>query len=222
MSDYQPRSIDSWPVENVIPYVKNAKIHDPSQVHKIAKAIREHGWDQPIVVDGEGVIIKGHGRRLAAMELGMKFVPVIVRDDLTEDQVKAARLADNRVAEGDVDAELLQEELMVLADAGIDLEGLGFDERELSFLTGDLDEMDTGALLDDLNDEVAEQADRIEQKSEEAGEKLVSLNEAFGFKGVTTEQARNLNKFMAKLEDDSGEKGADALMSFVEPLTAEW
>ncbi|MFH3639762.1 ParB/Srx family N-terminal domain-containing protein, partial [Acinetobacter baumannii] len=81
-------------VDDVKPYELNAKIHSEEQVAKIAESIARFGWDQPIVVDKNGVIIKGHGRRLAAIKLGLIEVPVLVRDDLNEEQVKAARLAD--------------------------------------------------------------------------------------------------------------------------------
>ena len=223
MPEIESRKVESWEINRVLPYVKNAKIHDPSQVAKIARSIKEYGWDVPIVVDKDGVVIKGHGRRLAAIELGMKFVPVIVRDDLSEDQVRAARLADNRVAEGDVDTELLHEELAELIERqSIDIDAMGFDERELDFFTDDLGEMDVDSLIDDLDAEVTEQTERTEKTTKEAGEKMVGLAEAFGFKQLTVDQARSVNKFMAKLEDDTGLRHADALMDFVEKLTAEW
>lgn len=86
--------IQMWIVDDVKPYELNAKIHSEEQVAKIAESIARFGWDRPIVVDKNGVIIKGHGRRLAAIKLGLIEVPVLVRDDLNEEQVKAARLAD--------------------------------------------------------------------------------------------------------------------------------
>ena len=216
------RSITSRPISEVQPYIKNAKIHDPAQVMKIAKSIKEYGWDQPIVVDEEGVIIKGHGRRLAAIELGMKNVPVMVIDDLSPEQIKASRIADNRVAEGDVDTDLLQEELFNLSIDGANLDAMGFDERELDFLTDDLGEMDVESLINDLDLEVSEQADRVESKSKDADERQVRLSEAFGFSYMNPEQSRNINKFMAGLEDESGLSGADALDDFVKKLVAEW
>lgn len=219
----ESRKVESWEIGRVLPYVKNAKIHDPAQVAKIARSIKEYGWDQPIVVDKDGVVIKGHGRRLAAIELGMKFVPVIVRDDLSEEKVRASRLADNRVAEGDTDTELLHEELAELIESqSVDIDAMGFDERELDFFTDDLGEMDVDSLIDDLDAEVTEQTERAEKTTKEAGDKMVGLAEAFGFKQLTVDQARSVNKFMAKLEDDTGLRHADALMDFVEKLTAEW
>lgn len=212
------RQTESWPLKDIKPYKNNAKIHDPASVTKLATAIKELGFDVPIVVDAEGVIIKGHGRRLAAMELGLKFVPVIVRDDLTPEQAKAARLSDNRVAEGENNLELLQSELADLAGMDIDLGMIGFDERELDFLTDDLGEMDMSAIMGDLDEEVAEQDEKTNKQSKEVGAKGVALRVAFGFNEVTGDQARLLNAFMARLESETGKEGADALMTFVGKL----
>ena len=98
------------------PYAHNAKTHPDEQIDKIAGSIAEYGFDQPIVVDADGVIIKGHGRRLAAVRLGLASVPVIVRDDLTPAQVKAARLLDNKSAESEWDLDQLVIDLQALKD----------------------------------------------------------------------------------------------------------
>lgn len=213
--------LESWDVDRLIPYEKNAKIHDPAQVMKIAAAIKEFGWDQPIVVDAEGVVIKGHGRRLAAIELGMKKVPVLVRDDLTPDQVKAARISDNRVAQGDVDFELLQGEISELNDIEFNMESLGFDARELSFMTEELDLLNQDAVVEDLDEEVTAQTEQMKSKAAEVRERKVPLSEAFGFKSVSPDQARVINKFMGQLEGDYETKGAEALMQFMQALVGE-
>ena len=95
-------SKDNFPVRmveinKIIPYDSNVKIHDDEQIEKLANNIKKFGFDQPIVVDKDNVIIKGHGRRLACLKLGLDRVPVIVRDDLTKEEADAARLSDNRV-----------------------------------------------------------------------------------------------------------------------------
>lgn len=77
------------------PYYRNAKKHSRSQVTSLANAMRRLGFDQPIVVDKDMVIIKGHGRQLAAISCGLTLVPVVVRDDLSPLEVMAARIADN-------------------------------------------------------------------------------------------------------------------------------
>jgi DNA modification methylase len=106
--------VQTWPLERIKPYPKNAKKHPKKQVEALARQIEAHGFDVPIVVDTEGVVIKGHGRLLALTHLGRKDAQVIVRSDLTPSQVKAARIADNRLAQTDWDDELLREELDAL------------------------------------------------------------------------------------------------------------
>ena len=96
--------IENWSLGKIKPYHQNAKLHN---IEWITKSIEEFKVDQPIVVDGDGVIIKGHGRLEAAQRLGLKTFPVVVRTDLTPEQVRLARIADNRSAE----AEALELEL---------------------------------------------------------------------------------------------------------------
>lgn len=104
--------IEMWPIEKVKPYPKNAKKH---KVKWIAKSIKEFDFDQPIVVDKKGIVIKGHGRLEAAKQLELTEVPVIVRKDLNKKQAAMARLADNRAAQGGgFDIEILGEELETL------------------------------------------------------------------------------------------------------------
>lgn len=122
---------DLWPIDKVTPYHNNVKTHPEAQIVKLASMIAEYGWDQPIVVDEHGIIIKGHGRLEAAKRLGMSEVPVTVRTDLTPAQVKASRLADNKIAEGGkTDNDLLKIELDELAslDYDVDLTGFELDE----------------------------------------------------------------------------------------------
>lgn len=132
--------VQVWPIEDIHPYVNNAKEHPDEQVEKIRSSIKNYGWDQPIVVDESGEIIKGHGRRLAAKSLGLERVPVIVRDDLTEGQKKAARIADNRSAESAWDEDSLEAEFEALnddADFSWDLpEGTGFEQDEIDAILG--------------------------------------------------------------------------------------
>lgn len=120
--------VEQWDIDRVRPYPNNPR-KNKKAVAAVAKSIREFGFKVPLVVDTEGVIITGHTRREAAISLGMKTVPVIVADDLTEQQIKAFRLADNKVAEiAEWDDDALQEELASLdaAALGIDMSDLGF------------------------------------------------------------------------------------------------
>lgn len=136
--------VEVWPVSDLIPYSNNPKEHPDEQVQKIASSIKNYGWDQPIVVDGEGEIIKGHGRRQAAQVLGLDEVPVIVRDDLTDAEARAARIADNRTAESSWELDPLGAEIEQLAETPeLDIDTLGFDDHELDmFLESNDEDMD--------------------------------------------------------------------------------
>lgn len=205
--------IESWPIENLIPYDLNAKKHDSEQIARIATAIRRHGWDVPIVVDKLGVIIKGHGRRLAAIELGMTKVPVLVRTDLTPLQVRAARLSDNRVAISDLDPELLRTELASLDPT--ELTGI-FDTKEIEFLGADLGDMSEDAFVTDMGVVLEEQKADIEARTEAAiGEGVrVPLAKAFGFKDVAAGGQIALASMMSKVEASTGLRDDAALVAF--------
>lgn len=114
------------------PYYRNNRKHPQTQIDKLAKQISAHGWDVPIVVDKDFVIIKGHGRHKAAKQLKLKTVPVIVRDDLTPEQCNAARLADNKLSElAEIDMESIQAELDALKLVDFDLDLTAFDSWNL-------------------------------------------------------------------------------------------
>ena len=124
--------IEQRPIEAVRPYPNNPR-NNKKAVAAVAASIREFGFKVPIVVDTAGVIITGHTRREAAISLGMKTVPVIVADDLTEAQIRAFRLADNKVSEfSEWDEDALAEELAQLDEAalGIDMADVGFEMED--------------------------------------------------------------------------------------------
>jgi hypothetical protein len=204
-------------IAQIKPYESNVKIHDEAQVASIAQSIARFGWDQPIVVDRDYVIIKGHGRRLAALSLGLEKVPVLVRDDLTDDEARAARLADNRVAIGNVDAEMLKRELAALT---IDLSGI-FDEKELEFLTADPGEMNVDAFSFDLDADVAAQSVETAGKIADADERPVKIGKALGFDTVPGREERLIARFMAQAEAETGASGADAFIAFIRKLSVE-
>ena len=116
--------------DDLIPYEMNAKTHPAEQVRHIANSIKNFGWTQPIVVDENNVVVIGHGRLMAAKELMLDKVPVVRRDDLTEDQVNACRLADNKTNESPWDFGKLEEELAALDIAGFDMGQFGFEVGE--------------------------------------------------------------------------------------------
>lgn len=126
-------------VSELIPYEKNPR-HNDDAVKYVSESIRQFGFKQPIVIDKDNVIIAGHTRLKAAKKLKLKEVPCIIADDLTEEQIKAYRLADNKVAEmADWDFELLDSELDEILD--IDMSDFGFefddDEEENNAPKGD-------------------------------------------------------------------------------------
>ena len=120
------------------PYDRNAKLHPADQVEHIANSISTFGWTQPIVVDENNVVVIGHGRLLAAKKLHLDEVPVVRREDLTEDQIKALRIVDNKVAKSKTDNEMLAEELNSIFE--IDMEQFGIDvdvDLDLGFIDDD-------------------------------------------------------------------------------------
>lgn len=119
-------NIEYLPVSAITPYERNAKKHPADQVAHIANSIREFGFRQPLVVDAENVLVIGHGRLLAAKKLGMKEVPVVRADDLTPEQIKALRLADNKTNESEWDEELLNLELGEILN--ISMSDFGFED----------------------------------------------------------------------------------------------
>ena len=122
-------------VSELIPYVKNSRTHSDEQIAQIAASIKEFGWTNPILIDGENGIIAGHGRLMAARKLKHDKVPTIELKDLTETQKKAYIIADNRLAlNAGWDNEMLTIELNDLLADGFALEVLGFDPKELSAL----------------------------------------------------------------------------------------
>jgi DNA modification methylase len=127
--------IEQVAVTALIPYAKNSRTHDDAQIAQIAASIKEFGWTNPILVDGERGIIAGHGRLMAARKLGMAEVPVIELKDLTPTQKKAYIIADNRLAlNAGWDDQLLTIELNELLADKFSLDLLGFNADELNAL----------------------------------------------------------------------------------------
>jgi ParB-like chromosome segregation protein Spo0J len=116
---------------SLTPYATNSKKHPKEQIDKIAKQIHAVGFTQPVIVDADHTIVVGHGRTLAAIELGLETIPCIVRSDLSQDQIKALRIADNKVAESEWDFDNLKFDLGSLARIEFDLSLTGFDDTEI-------------------------------------------------------------------------------------------
>lgn len=122
-------------IDKLIPYVNNARTHSPEQINKLRASLREFGFINPVIVDDKFNIVAGHGRVMAAQAEGIKEVPCVYVDYLTEAQKKAYILADNRMAmDAGWDEEMLRVELEALQDMAFDLSMTGFDEKELADL----------------------------------------------------------------------------------------
>ena len=151
------------PINELMPYENNPRLNDKA-VEPVAKSIEEFGFKVPILLDKDNVIIAGHTRLKAAERLGMKEVPCIMCDDLSPEQVKAFRLADNKVAElANWDDERLVQELNELIEMGVDLNITGFSEEELRIKTESLDEIDVSSFFEDAETNPKKDApDRIQ------------------------------------------------------------
>jgi hypothetical protein len=125
------------PVAGLRPYDRNARTHSRKQVHQIAASIRQFGFTNPVLIDGGSCIIAGHGRVQAAKQLGMDRVPTVLLEHLSEAELRAYRLADNRLAEkAGWDPEILKIELQGLAELELDfdLEITGFQTAEIDLI----------------------------------------------------------------------------------------
>ena len=133
------RQIEVWPIDRLVPYQKNSRTHSQVQVQQIARSIQRFGFTNPILVDSEDGILAGHGRLAAARDLGLREVPVIVLDHLSQTERRAYLIADNQLAlNAGWDTAVLQQEIAALNLADFELDVLGFDLDELnSILDGD-------------------------------------------------------------------------------------
>ena len=126
------------PIAKLVPYVNNARTHSTEQIKKLRSSLREFGFINPVIIDRDYGVIAGHGRILAAKEEGIKEVPCVFADHLTEAQKKAYIIADNRMAmDAGWDEELLRVEIEALQGMDFDPLLTGFDEKELAALFDD-------------------------------------------------------------------------------------
>jgi len=120
------------PVDQLVPDLRNPKIHGASKVKRVSKAIEAFGFNNPILIQSDRTIIAGHCRRLAALDMGLEKVPCIILDHLTEDEALAYLLADNKTQEGsDFDIDMEAQNIMGLHEAGIDLLSAGYSQSEI-------------------------------------------------------------------------------------------
>ncbi|MDE9494506.1 ParB/Srx family N-terminal domain-containing protein [Xenorhabdus bovienii] len=205
---------------SLIPYEKNAKKHNEQQISDLAAAIKKRGFDQPITVDKDMVIITGHGRTEASIFAGLAKVPVIIRDDLSKAEVDAKRLEDNRLASTDYDALLLQEELKRLVDE--DVAVYGFSERELNVLVEDMTaSVATTDFVSDLAVETERQRDEHEEITREVAKEDVRLVDIMGFKTLPASAAIQVGDLLAHMEEVTGKESMDAFVAFAEKVSQE-
>jgi DNA modification methylase len=138
-SRIMPDRIDIIALEHLIASARNARTHSDQQIAELAASMKAFGFMVPVLVDREGILIAGHARVLAARQLGLERVPVIVVSHLTESEKRAYAIADNKIAlNAGWDEELLRVELEALKDDGVALESLGFSEAEFNELLDQL------------------------------------------------------------------------------------
>lgn len=172
-------TIETRPLDRLIPYVRNARTHSPEQVAQIAGSIAEFGFVNPVLIGPDDVIIAGHGRVLAAQRLGLSEVPVIVLAHLSEAQRRALVIADNRIAENaGWDEAMLRAELAALREDAFDLDLLGFAEDEL------------GRLLDAMNVDAGSAGESGGGSEEPHSEPRSTLADRFGVPPFSVLDAR--------------------------------
>src|SRR6266436_2611369 len=131
--------LERWPIERLIPYANNARLHSEADLDKLAAAIRKWGWTTPVLVDEEGNLLAGHGRVAAAPRAEVTSIPVIVARGWSEEEKRAYRLADNQLAaRASWDLEQLHNELRELKFTGFDLDLVGFDPDQLETILAGL------------------------------------------------------------------------------------
>ena len=132
------KRIEMWPLDRLVPYTRNSRLHSPEQVAQVAASIVEFGFTNPILVDSNDGIVAGHGRLAAARELGLGEVPVVVLDHLSDRQKRAYVIADNKLAlNASWDVDMLAMEVDALREEDFNLDLLGFSDEELKGLAED-------------------------------------------------------------------------------------
>jgi len=131
------KGVEYWPLSKLRPFERNARQHTQAQLDQLARSIEEWGWTIPVLIDEHGMILAGHGRVLAARQLGLIEVPVIIARGWTDEQKRGYLIADNKLQENSRwDDALLGIELETLGEGGFDLSLIGLTEKDLKRLVG--------------------------------------------------------------------------------------
>ena len=151
--------VQKWPIDRLIPYIRNARTHSEEQIAQVAASIVEFGWTNPILVGPDNIVIAGHARLLAARKLQMTEVPVIVIGDLSEARRRALVLADNQIAlNAGWNAEMLRIELQDIEVDGFNLDLIGFSAEELETILADGEKTTEGLTDEDAVPDEPERA----------------------------------------------------------------
>lgn len=206
---------EMWDVGQIHTYDKNTKVHTRPHIKKLMASIATDGLFDALIVDADGVIIAGHGRFAALVELGHKHIPVKHAAHLSKNQADAARIAHNKTASTDYDSGLLAEEMKrLMAADDVDISVLGFDDAELDFLIDDLGDMNFDAISTDLDQDIDNQDAETSEKvraTDASDEKVVK---ALGFNSIPIEGVKHVRRFIADLESQTGKVGAEAFVEF--------
>lgn len=190
----KPLEVKELPLADLIPYARNARTHTDAQIAQIAASLREFGWTNPVLVDSQGGIIAGHGRVLAARQLGFETVPTITLHNLTEAQRRAYVIVDNKLAlNAGWDAELLKAELADLQAQDFDLALTGFSEDEINQYLGAIGTTDFPDLPDGEKGDLEQITFTLHQSQAETVRRAVAVAEQMGAYGDTGNDNRNGN-----------------------------
>ena len=218
--------IELWDVEAPIDYPKNNKEHTPESVRKLADSMASLGQINPIVVDTDGVIIVGHGRRMAARLLNWKKVQVRVVK-VSKQIAREMRLADNLTSNQKYNHDALGEELRDILASGVDLSDLGasvgLDQKLKDFIlpdfSGAFDRFNEDAVSNDLVKDIAKFETEREQVMDEIEEEPQPIHDAFGFKKAKPSQIRVIRAFMAQVREETEiDDPAAALVAWIEEI----
>lgn len=192
--------VEMLPIDRPLPYPKNARSHPTGQIDQLAKLIREQGFTSPILIDSKDVIISGHGRILAAKSLGMTEVPCVRVTNLSQAQMRAMRLTDNKVAEkSNWDLEVLKEEIGALElENSLDLDILGFASfsEELGPTTGE--ELEEGGRTGSRVNQTIIQFNIVFENEEQQASWFKFMRELKAKYPDLPSLAARLDKFLAK------------------------
>jgi hypothetical protein len=204
-----------WAIDKVKPYDRNTKVHSKEHIRKLQKSIQADGLFDSLIVDMDGVLIAGHGRYEALVGLGHMQVPVKHAAHLTKNQADAARIAHNKTASTEYDSGFMAEELERLSQADdVDITALGLDEHELDFLVTDLGDMNMDAISTSLDEDIDQQDKDTASKvaaTDASSEKLVKV---VGFNAVPIAAVKDVRRFIADIENETGLTGVDAFVAW--------